>query len=139
MRIGDLGRIYRPGEVIIRQGEVGECMYVIQAGKVEVIREDDGKEVCLAELGEGDFFGEMALFERDVRSATVRPLGEVRVLTIDKKIFLGKIHQDPSLAFRIMQKMSRRIRQLDGELMRLTGERLEEAIRKVDATRAGTV
>jgi hypothetical protein len=120
--IGDLGKIYAEGETIIRQGEVGGCMYVIQSGKVEVIKEEGGKEIRLAELGEGDFFGEMALFEKDVRSATVRPLGEVRVLTIDKKMFLRKIHDDPSLAFRIMQKMSRRIRELNDELMRLTPE-----------------
>ncbi|HJX73109.1 MAG TPA: cyclic nucleotide-binding domain-containing protein, partial [Candidatus Deferrimicrobiaceae bacterium] len=82
-----------------------------------------GKEVRLAELGEGDFFGEMALFEKDVRSATVRPLGEVRVLTVDKKMFLRKIHDDPSLAFMIMKRMSRRIRELDEALMRITSER----------------
>jgi CRP-like cAMP-binding protein len=52
----------------------------------------------------------------------VRPLGEVRVLTVDKKMFLRKIHDDPSLAFRIMQKMSHRIRELDNELVRLTSE-----------------
>jgi flavin-dependent dehydrogenase len=112
----ELGKIYRAGENIIRQGEVGECMYVIQAGKVEVIRESEGKETWLAELGEGDFFGEMALFEQDVRSATVRAVGEVRVLTVDKKVLLRKIHEDPSLAFRVIQKMSRRIRELNEEL-----------------------
>ena len=116
MKLGELGRVYRSGEIIIRQGEPGDCMYVIQSGKVEVIREVDGREVRLAELGEGDFFGEMALFDRDVRSATVRPLGEVRALTVDKKMFLRKIHEDPSLAFRIMQRMSGRIRELNGEL-----------------------
>ncbi len=114
--LGDLGKIYRAGEIIVRQGERGDCMYVIQSGKVEVVRESGGKEIRLAELGDGDFFGEMALFEQDVRSATVRPLGEVRVLTVDKRMFLRKIHEDPSLAFRIMQKMSRRIRGLDQEL-----------------------
>jgi len=121
--LGGLGKVYRPGEVIIRQGDVGDCMFVIQSGKVEVVLEKEGKEIRLAELGEGEFFGEMALFEKDVRSATVRPLGEVRVLTVDKKMFLRKIHDDPSLAFMIMQRMSRRIRELDGELMRITSER----------------
>lgn len=121
--LGGLGKVYRPGEVIVRQGDVGDCMYVVQSGKVEVVLEKEGKEIRLAELGEGEFFGEMALFEKDVRSATVRPLGEVRILTVDKKMFLRKIHDDPSLAFMIMQKMSRRIRELDGELMRITSER----------------
>jgi flavin-dependent dehydrogenase len=115
-KMGELGKIYNSGEIIVRQGDVGECMYFIQSGKVEVIRESDGKDVKLAELGQGEFFGEMALFEKGVRSATVRPLGEVRVLSVDKRLFLRKIHEDPALAFRIMQKMSRRIRELDKEL-----------------------
>ncbi len=118
--LGGLGKVYRAGEVIVRQGEIGDCMYVIQSGKVEVIMEKDGKEIRLAELGEGDFFGEMALFEKDVRSATVRPMGEVRVLTVDKKMFLRKIHDDPSLAFMVMQRMSRRLRELNTEIMRLS-------------------
>jgi len=120
LMLGDLGKVYTEGEIIVREGEVGDCMYVIQSGKVEVIKKEAGKEVKLAELGDGDFFGEMALFEKDVRSATVRPLGEVRVLTVDKKMFLRKIHDDPSLAFRIMQKMSWRIRELNNEMVRLS-------------------
>jgi flavin-dependent dehydrogenase len=119
---GVLGKVYKAGEVIIRQGDAGDCMYIIQSGRVEVIKKKDGNEIKLAEMGEGDFFGEMALFEKDVRSATVRPLGEVRLLTVDKKMFLRKIHEDPSLAFRIMKKMSRRIRELNNEMMRLTSE-----------------
>ena len=116
MKLGELGTVYRAGETIVRQGEVGEHMYVIQSGRVEVVRESEAGQVKLAELREGDFFGEMALFDRDVRSATVRPVREARVLTIDKKVFLRKIHEDPSLAFRIMQKMSRRIRDLDEQV-----------------------
>jgi flavin-dependent dehydrogenase len=123
--LAGLGQVYRPGEIIIRQGEVGDCMYVIQAGKVEVIREHEGEEIRLAELGEGDFFGEMALFEKDVRSATVRPLGEALVLTVDRKMFLRKIHDDPSLAFRIMQRMSGRLRELSEEIARLTAEGID--------------
>ena len=128
MRSSELGRLYRAGETIVRQGEVGDCMYVIQSGSVEIIKEEAGREVCLAELGEGDFFGEMALFEKDVRSATVRALGDVRVLTVDHKILLRKIHEDPSLAFRIIRKLSQRIRGLDAELLRITGLRLEEQV-----------
>ena len=94
-------------------------MYVIQSGQVEIVQIEVGKEVHLAELGEGDFFGEMALFEREVRSTSVRAKGEVRVLTVDKKTLLGRIQEDPSLAFRILQKMSSRIRQLDTQLSRM--------------------
>lgn len=122
METGALGKVYQDGEVIVRQGEVGTCMYVIQEGTVEVFSDRDGKEVFLMTLEEGDFFGEMAIFEREVRSATVRARGTVRVLTVDEKTFLRRIHKDPSLAVRIVQTMSARIRLLVDEVRRLSGE-----------------
>lgn len=121
MENGALGKVYQDSQVIVRQGEAGDCMYVIQEGRVAVIQERDGREVPLAVLGTGDFFGEMALFDREMRSSTVRALGEARVLTVDKKTFMRRIHEDPSLAFRIVQQMSQRIREMDGELARIKG------------------
>jgi len=123
MTTGALGRLYADGEVVVRQGEVGNCMYVIQGGQVEVLLRKGDSDVCVALLGEGDFFGEMALFDQEVRSATVRARGEVRLLTLEKKSFLRRIHEDPSLAFRIMEKMSHRIRELNGALGAALGRR----------------
>ena len=118
---GALGKVYLDGEVIIRQGEVGDCVYVIQEGQVEVVAEQDGKELRLNVLEAGQFFGEMAIVQREARVATVRALGAARVLTVDKKSFLSRVHKDPSLAFRIMETMSQRIRELDAEVARLRG------------------
>ena len=122
MRTGELGKIYQDGEDIVRQGEIGDCMYVIQEGQVEVISENNGEEVRLAIRGAGEFFGEMAIFERTVRSATVRALGQARILTIDKKKFLRRIQEDPTLAFRIVEIMSSRIRELSEEVSQLKGQ-----------------
>jgi len=119
---GALGKVYQDGEIIICQGEVGNCMYVIQEGKVAVLIDNDGQEVQIAVREQGDFIGEMAIFERDVRSATVRALGPARVLTIDKKNFLRRISQDPSLAFRMVETMSHRIRELSQENAQLMGK-----------------
>lgn len=120
MASGELGKIYKNGEVIICEGEEGNCMYVIQEGEVEVlIAGEDEKEIRLGVRGEGEFFGEMAIFDRDVRSATVRALGEARVLTVDKKNFMRRVHEDPSLAFRLVETMSHRIRELGEEVARL--------------------
>jgi CRP-like cAMP-binding protein len=80
-------------------------------------------DVCVAVLGEGDFFGEMALFDQEVRSATVRARGEVRILTLEKRTFLRRIHEDPSLAFRMLEKMSRRVRKLNETLNAALGRR----------------
>ena len=123
MNIGALGRVYKAGEVIFHQGDEGDCMYVIQEGQVEVIVNEDGRDIQLAVRGPGDFIGEMAIFEKELRSATVRALGEVRILTVDKKNFLRRIHQDPSLAYRVVQAMSSRIRELSLEVVRLKSEK----------------
>lgn len=116
MKSGELGKEYKNGEIIIKQGESGNCMYVIQSGEVEVLRDSNGKEVQLAIRTSGDFFGEMALFSREVRSATIRAHGDARVLTVDRKNLLNSIQKDPSLAFRIIETLSKRIRDLSEEI-----------------------
>lgn len=121
MESGSLGKVYEDGELIISQGESSDCMFVVQEGRVEVFVEKGGKEVRLAVRGEGEFFGEMAIFEREVRSASVRALGRTRILTIDKKNILRRIQEDPSLAFRLVETLSRRIRELSEEVARLKG------------------
>ena len=111
-----LGRQYQNGEVIIKQGEEGDCIYVIQKGKVEVIDESGDAEIKIAELGETEFFGEMGLFQKDVRSATIRSIGETKVLTIDKKNFYQTIQKDPSIAYRLLERMSHRLREMNKKL-----------------------
>ena len=119
MALGELGKTYQDGEIIIHQGDDGNCMYVIQEGQVEVLLESDGQEIKVGVRDSGEFFGEMAIFDRDVRSATIRSLGQSRVLTVDKKNFMRRVHEDPSLAFRLVEVMSKRIRELGEEVTRL--------------------
>lgn len=123
MSNGALGRVYGDGEIVVREGDMGSSMYVIQEGEVEVFVTRDGKEIPLRTLGAGEILGEMSVFDREVRSATVRARGEARLLTVDKESFLRRVHEDPSLAFRIVQTLSRRVRDLSAELARLRAER----------------
>ena len=116
---GMTGKVYQEGDVIVHQGDVGECMYVISSGKAEVLVKKGRKQVRLAILRERDFFGEMAIFDRERRSATVRAMGEVRVIAIEKKSFEKMILKMPWLAFRVIEKMSRRIREDDREFVKL--------------------
>ena len=116
---GALGKLYKDGEDIILQGETGNCMYVIQSGTVEILQTRDGKEVHIAYLKKGDFVGEMAIFDRVVRSSTVRAKGETRILTVDKDTLLHRIQEDPSVAFRIIEKLSLRIRGINNQLSRI--------------------
>ena len=116
---GALGKVYADRDVIICQGESGDCMYVVQGGRVEVLQDSlKGGEQHLAFLEAGDFFGEMAVFEKETRSATVRAVGEARVLKIDKKALLTRIREDPLLAVNLLKTMSHRIRQLNEEISR---------------------
>jgi len=116
---GALGKIYADGEFIIRQGDTGDSMYVVQGGRVEVLQHSlQGGEQHLAFLEAGNFFGEMAVFEKEVRSASVRAKGEARVLKIDKKALLTRIREDPLLAVNLLKTMSHRIRKLNEEIAR---------------------
>jgi len=122
MRKTTLGRHYKDGEIVIKQGDIGDCLYVIQEGKVVVLDETEGNEIKLAELEGSEFFGEMGLFEKDVRSCTVKALGEAMILTIDKKNFFKTIQKDPSLAYRLLEKMSQRLRETNKKLKMLSSE-----------------
>ena len=95
-------------------------MLVVEEGEVEVLAEASDGETLLRIAGKGEMIGEMAVFERVPRSATIRARGPVRALTIDKKNFMRRISEDPSIAFRIVETMSRRIRELGDEIVRLT-------------------
>jgi len=119
MNEGALGREYADGEVICREGEPGDRMYVIQSGRAAVLHKEGGVNIEVGELQSGDVFGEMSIFDRKPRSATVCAKGAARVLTLDKRAFLRGVHEDPSLAYRVLQEMSQRIRRLDEELSRL--------------------
>jgi CRP-like cAMP-binding protein len=115
---GDLGKRYRDGHDLCREGESGNHMFVIQKGQVEVITHQDGRDVSLAVLGPGSIIGEMAIFEREPRSATVRARGEVLALTVDRKNLLRRISEDPTMAFRLIQTLSGRVRELNKTLAR---------------------
>lgn len=119
MSKGDLGRVFQDGEIIIRKGDIGDSMYVIQEGEVEVYLENEGREIRLARLGAGESIGEMAIFENEVRSANVRVIGQARMVTVDKKNFLRRVHEDPSLAYHLVKKLSHRIREMNEEMARL--------------------
>ena len=106
-------------EHIVTEGEVGDCMFVIQEGTAEVLRNEDGSPTLIDTIGAGELFGEMAILEHTVRSSTVRARDTVRALTIDRKTFLRRIQEDPSLAMSVLNVMCRRVRSLDTAVAQL--------------------
>jgi len=112
----DLGKAFNDGEIIFRQGDVADCLYIILSGKVALCREKDGTEVPLAELGKGDLFGEGGFFMDPKRTECARALGGARVITADYKFVLKKFRDDPSFAFHIIETMSKHARERTEEL-----------------------
>jgi len=125
MKEGELGRVYANGEAICIEGEKGEVMYVIQSGKVKITKHAHAGELTLATLENGDIFGEMSLFDKLPRSETATALGEARVLSIDKKKLFTTICEDPTLVFKILETMSKRIRMLDENITSLSEAKAE--------------
>lgn len=116
--IAGLERVYQDGEIIVKEGDKGSEMYIIKSGSVKVTKKINNGQMLLTTLSNGDFFGEMALFEQALRSATVSSVGETRLIVLHAGAFLYRLRQDPTLVFEMFQKMSKRIRRLTEELSR---------------------
>lgn len=132
METSELGKPYQDGEVIFQQGDPGDAMYVILEGRVEVYLEEGGRETPLTLHREGDFLGEMALFSKESHSSSARSLGNSRILTIERKNFLRRIQEDPTIAFRLLERLTMRIGELNEEvsvLNRVVQECLDEQLR----------
>lgn len=84
-QVGVVRHLFESGQVIIRQGDIGRAMYIIQSGQVEVVQEADANETRVATLGPGEHFGEIAVLKDTRRTATVRALEPVTVLRISRE------------------------------------------------------
>ncbi len=127
METGALGKRFETGEIIFWEGEPGDTMFVIQEGQVEVFLERNGQEIPLKLLRQGDFLGEMALLNEGVRSVSARSKEASRLLTVDRKNFLRRINDDPSIAFRLVQNLNRQVSELEGDVSILS-QALRESI-----------
>ncbi len=123
MRTGELGILFDAGQYLFRQDEEGDRMYVSQDGEVEVVVHRDGVETIVATRGPGDFVGEAVIFERGRHAADARAKTNVRVLGVDRRNFLRRANEDPTLVFRVVRQLSQRVRELGDEVARLRGER----------------
>ncbi|MBN1890098.1 MAG: cyclic nucleotide-binding domain-containing protein, partial [Thermoflexales bacterium] len=110
------GSVYAKGDVIFRQGEVGEEMYIIQSGAVQVSRQQGGRETVIAIREQGDFIGEMALFEKERRFATVTALCPTRLLPMTGTSLLEKMQRDPGVALHFIKGLVARIQEADRQV-----------------------
>ena len=103
---------YPAKSTIIYAGDQGDTLYYIIKGSVTVMIEDDndGKEIILAYLNPGDFFGEMGLFDQEHRSAWIRTMTECEVGEISCSKFIELSHKHPEFLFAISKQVAQRLR-----------------------------
>jgi len=109
-------RTAEKGEVILRQGEIAETIFIILAGQVKVYLSDEPdthREVIVSTLGAGDFFGEISLFDQEPRTASVAALERTHVQTLSFETFQRVIEQSPDIARKVMATMAARLRHAD--------------------------
>ena len=100
-------RVYEPGAVIVKQGDPGVGFFMIMEGRVDVGH--DGHKI--REMGPGEFFGEMALMEERIRTATVTAKERTRCLQLVRWDFRALLKENPELAVRMLEVVVKRIRE----------------------------
>src|ERR1700730_8358872 len=109
---------YPKSAMIFRNGNPGDAMYLIDIGKVRISLTDaDGADVTLAELGPGDFFGEMAMLDGQGRSANATATADARVAKLTREDFLSFMRSDPRVTLELLTSLTLRLRRTD-ELLR---------------------
>jgi CRP-like cAMP-binding protein len=107
-------RDFKQGDVIVGENEIGVALYVIASGSVEVVKGlGTANELVLGTLNAGTFFGEMALFDNHVRSASVRAATDCQCLVITKWDFNAEMSQNSHIAIAMLAVLARRIRSLN--------------------------
>lgn len=109
-------RAFSAGETVIRMDEPGATLYVIRSGRVEVVLERPTGNVTLADLGPGEFFGELSLFDGEVRSATVNAIEETETLTLGQYGVMRMTQRSPELAWALLKSLSARLRSASARL-----------------------
>jgi len=129
-------------KVLFRAGDAGDAMYLIERGKVRIsVQATDGRELTLTELGQGDFFGELALLDRQPRSANATVSEESRLAVLSREHFLSFMRSKPNVALEMLTALAHRLRRTD-ELLRHSVTRnvnVEEAARLTLSDRAADI
>ena len=99
---------------LFRQGDKGDAMYLIENGRVRIsIRDADKQEVTLAELAQGDFFGEMAIIDGRQRSADAQVIEDARLAILSRDAFLSFVRTNPDVALKMLSALTDRLRRTD--------------------------
>ena len=111
---------FSDGVTIVREGDIGDVMFIIISGEVRILITQGQKEMEIARRKAGEYVGEMALISRDPRMATVSAVGDVRALSIDQKSFESLLRDRPDASLAVIQVLSERLKEASIQVHRPT-------------------
>lgn len=125
-------QMFKKDNMVLIEEEVGSTMFVILSGRVKISRiSDEGREVILSILVDGDFFGEMAILDGQTRSANAVTLEDTEMLIIRRENFLRMLHDYPQIAINLLKELAHRLRRSDSQIKSLS---LQNALGRVAST-----
>ena len=115
------------GTLLFRAGEQGDAMYLIQSGRVRIaVNDADGQQIVLAELAQGDFFGEMSLIDGKQRSADAHVIEDAQLAVLSRENFLRYINTHPGVALEMLSAVFQRLRHTDRMLQQRVSRNVNE-------------
>jgi CRP/FNR family transcriptional regulator, cyclic AMP receptor protein len=130
-RIAELSvpRGFEPGEVVFREGDASDTCYVVREGHARAIHEHgDGRTITLATFGPGDFFGELAMFEDELRSATVEAIEPISVVAVLGPDMRRLMTEHPEISMRLVIALGRRLRETTQRLSRQSFQSVQSRV-----------
>jgi CRP-like cAMP-binding protein len=121
---------FEPGQVLFRQGDMGDAAYVILEGSAEVLVDTDAGPVMVALLGSNDFVGEIAILCDVPRTATVKSRCRLVTLRIKKELFLRLLMEFPQMAVAMLRELAHRLE--------MTNQKLRAAVAEADKLKRAT-
>ena len=120
---------FKPEQVIIREGESGDLFYVVTEGHAQVlIRDADGNELGLSEVGPGGFFGELSMLTNLPRAARVRALDHVTTLALGREDFFEFLRTHAHAAIDVMVELGGRLHENDAIMRRMVSRNVNEVV-----------
>jgi len=113
------GRFFEPGEIIFEQNQTGDLMFIIQEGQVLISRTIGGRDVAMAVLEKGEFFGEMALVNRIPRTARAQAQSRTQLLAFDRAGLEQLVEKNPKIALSIIDRLCRRLGSANAQIQQL--------------------
>lgn len=109
-------RIFKSGETIYEEGDASDCAYIIEAGRVELLKSSPSGPVRIGTLSKGELLGEMGVLDKGPRNTSARAETTAKLEVIPREDFMQMIEKDPQAALKIMTRMAKRLRDSDERL-----------------------